>query len=236
MGSSSAFTVGTLNALYALMGQSVSRQQLALDAIHVEQNMIKENVGSQDQVAAAFGGLNKIIFGGSEKVSVRPLVLSTVRSKSFESRLMLFFSGLSRTASEIAGEWIKNTPRNGDNLRKMQSMVDEGSAILSDEHRDLDDFGRLLHENWMRKRELSDRIATSAIDEIYGEAMNAGAIGGKLLGAGGGGFILFYVPEEKRENVKERLKHLLHVPFNFDNSGSHIIYNAGTGMGKPGLR
>ncbi len=224
MGSSSAFTVGLLHALHAHKGNMVSKYQLALDAIHVEQNCIKENVGSQDQPAAAFGGLNKITFGGNEKIQVQPVILSRERSEAFQDRLMLFFTGISRTASEVAGDWIKNTNKNEQDLHTMRKMVEEGITILNSPARNLDDFGRLLHESWLLKRGLATSISSSSIDGTYAAAREAGAIGGKLLGAGGGGFMLFFVPPEKQANVKEALKDLLHVPFRFEHGGSQVIY------------
>lgn len=224
LGSSSAFTVGFLHALYALRDQEVSKERLALDAIHVEQKRIRENVGSQDQTAAAFGGLNKIIFGKNKEIAVWPLVLEPNRLSEFEQHLMLFFTGYPRNASEIAAEQIKNTPAKFEELIRMRAMVDEGIDILAGGNRPLDEFGKLLHENWMLKRGLTSKITTPVIDEIYEAGCAAGAWGGKLLGAGGGGFILFFVPPEKRKHLKARLRHLVHVPVRFDFSGSKVIY------------
>ncbi len=225
VGSSSSFTVGLLNALHALDGKIVSKKQLALDAIHLEQERLKENVGSQDQVVAAFGGFNRIEFGGPEKITVHPITLNKEKLDFFQDHLMFFFTGLSRNASEVAGDWIKNTPRKTSELENMLKMTEEAVKILSN-GRDFDDFGKLLHENWQIKRSLTSRISNSHIDEIYEAGVKAGALGGKLLGAGGGGFILFFVKPEQKPKVREKLKKLLHVPFKFENLGSQVIYYA----------
>lgn len=226
LGSSSAFTVGLLNALYALEGKMVTKRQLALEAIQIEQDRIKENVGSQDQTTAAFGGFNKIEFGGDQEIRVQPITLNSRKCHLLHDNLMLFFTGLSRTASEIAGEQINKTPGKKNELIRMREMVEEAIDILNGGDSDLTDFGKLLHENWMIKRSLTDKISNTKIDEIYEDAINAGALGGKLLGAGGGGFILFFVEPEFQPKVKEKLKNLLYVPFNFENLGSQIIYYA----------
>lgn len=223
LGSSSTFTVGLLNALYGLRGETKTKRQLALDAIHVEQNMIRESVGSQDQTAAAFGGLNKIEFGGANEITVYPITINHDRMKELEKHLMIFFTGFSRTASEIAAEQIKKTPQKTSELNAMRQMVDEAIGILHKE-KDLDDFGKLLHESWQIKRELSAKISNSAIDQIYDMGLKAGALGGKLLGAGGGGFMLFFAPPEKHKKIKDKLKKLLHVPFEIEHTGSQIIY------------
>lgn len=223
LGSSSTFTVGLLNALYGLRGEIKTKRQLALDAIHVEQNIIKENVGSQDQTAAAFGGLNKIEFGGSNEISVDPIILGRARIKELDDHLMMFFTGFSRTASEIAAEQIKKTPQKSNELTVMRQMVDEAVDILHGK-KNIDAFGKLLHESWQIKRGLSTKISNSAIDKIYNAGLKAGALGGKLLGAGGGGFILFFAQPEKHEFIKNKLKKFLYVPFEMENSGSQIIY------------
>jgi len=236
LGSSSSFTVGLLHALYALRGRMVSRYQLAKDAIHIEQECIKENVGSQDQSAAAFGGLNRIIFGGSEKIRVEPIVVSKPRLNDFQDHLMLFFTGLSRNATEVAAGWIKNTEQNENDLRKMHKMVDEAVDILTDTTKDLREFGKLLDDGWQLKRGLTENISNSMVDKIYDSAKQAGAIGGKLLGAGGGGFMLFFVEPSERESVRNALEGYMHVPFRFENLGSHVVHYsqnievAGTGV------
>ena len=224
LGSSSTFTVGLLNALSGLRGEMKTKRQLALNAIHIEQKMIKENVGSQDQTAAAFGGLNKIEFGGPNEINIYPITLSQNRQNDLQNNLMMFFTGFSRTASEIAAEQIKSTPLKKNELKLMHQMVYEAIDILYNKKRDLADFGKLLHESWKLKRSLSSRISNSAIDNIYEAGLKAGALGGKLLGAGGGGFILFFAKPEIQPQIKEKLKKYLHVPFAFENSGSQIIY------------
>lgn len=226
LGSSSSFTVGLLNALYTLKGEMPTKKQLALDAIHVEQNRIKENVGSQDQTVASFGGFNKIEFGGSQKVTVYPIILAQDRLHSLEEHFMLFFTGSFRNASDIAVEQIKKTIEKTTELKTMLEMVDESLNILCDNKDRLADFGKLLHESWMLKRALTPHITTSAIDAIYDTALKAGATGGKLLGAGGGGFILFFVRLDFQQKVREELSNLLYVPFKFQNLGSQIVYYA----------
>lgn len=226
LGSSSAFTVGLLNALYALKGKMTTKRQLALDAIHVEQDRIKENVGSQDQTMAAFGGFNKIEFGGQQQIQVQPVTLNAEKLQFFHDHLILFFTGFSRTASEIAGELIKEMPNKKRELRRMQEMVDEALGILNSNKPALTDFGKLMHESWIIKRSLTSRVTTPLINEIYDAAIKAGALGGKLLGAGGGGCILFFVEPERQYKVKEELKKLSYIPFKFENSGSQIIYYA----------
>jgi D-glycero-alpha-D-manno-heptose-7-phosphate kinase len=224
LGTSSSFTVGLLNVLYALKGKMVTKRQLSLDAIHVEQNMIKESVGSQDQVTASFGGFNKIEFNGDEEFRVQPVTINNEKYQLLQDHLMLFFTGFSRTASEIAKEQIKKTPEKKKELKRMAETVDEAIDILNGNDSDFTDFGKLLHENWMIKRKLTSRITTNTIDKIYKHAISAGALGGKLLGAGGGGFILLFVEPDKQQKVMKKLKNLLYVPFRFESLGSQIIY------------
>jgi D-glycero-alpha-D-manno-heptose-7-phosphate kinase len=226
LGSSSAFTVGLLNALYALKGEIISKKRLALDAIHVEQDMIQENVGSQDQTAAAFGGFNKIEFGGKRKIFVYPITIDPAKVSYLQSHFMLLFTGYPRNASEIAAEQIKKTPEKTRELKAMMEMVEEAVRVLNGSQDGYLDFGRLLHESWKLKRSLTERITTPLIDEIYQKALDAGALGGKLLGAGGGGFMLLFIRPEERQKVKEKLSKLLYVPFTFHDLGSQIVYYA----------
>jgi len=226
VGSSSTFTVCLLNALYALEGKMVTKTQLALEAIHIEQDIIKENVGSQDQTMAAFGGFNRIEFGGPQQILVQPVTVDTQRLRSLHDHLMLFFTGFARTASRIASEQIKRTPEKTTELERMCKMVDEAISILNGRKSDLNDFGRLLHESWMIKRSLTRKVTTPLIDEIYERGRRAGALGGKLLGAGGGGCILFYVNPERQDKVREELNKALFIPFEFENLGAQIIYYA----------
>ena len=223
LGSSSSFVVGLLHALYALKGEMRSKMQLAQEAIHVEQELLQDNIGSQDQVSVACGGLNRIDFGGPEEFQVSSIILPQERLRLLENHLMLFYTGIARDASEIAGEQIKVTSQKNRELTEMYNMVTEGSNILSG-NGDICDFGRLLNESWQLKRNLTGLITTPLIDDIYEKALDSGAIGGKLLGAGGGGFMLFFAPPEQREAVKKALDSFLHVPFHFESSGSQIIY------------
>ena len=229
LGSSSSFTVGLLHALYALEGKMVTKMRLAIEAIHIEQKMIKENVGSQDQVAVAFGGLNKIGFSGNHNIEVTPITISQKKLLKFQNHFMLFFTGFSRTASSIEAEKIKQVPNRKSELKEMHNMVEEAIHILTGE-KDVLEFGRLLHESWKLKKTLSNNVSNSFIDHIYEIAMKNGAIGGKILGAGGGGFVLFFVKPEDRECLKEALSFLLNVPFRFETSGSQIIYYSESGV------
>lgn len=219
MGTSSAFTVGLLYALYTLKGIRPTKQQLALDAIYIEQKKIKETVGSQDQVISAYGGFNRIDFRGKDNIKVTPI--QSNRLKELEACLMLFFTGFSRTASKIAQDQIDKIRNNRSILLEMYAMVDEGIKILTSERR-LIEFGRLLGESWKLKRRLAEKVSTDYIDYIYSNAISASAVGGKLLGAGGGGFILFFVEPDAQAKVKQKLSSLLQVPFKFEHGGSRM--------------
>jgi D-glycero-alpha-D-manno-heptose-7-phosphate kinase len=223
LGTSSAFTVGLLLALYGLKGQMRDKHSLAMDAIFVEQNLLREAVGSQDQVSAAYGGFNRITFEQEGSISVNRIITPPSRMAELERHLALFFTGFSRTASEVAQEQLKVTPRKQKELDTMLQLVDEAEDILQNPGRSLDEFGRLLHESWQIKRTLTHKITTNEIDEIYAAGLTAGAIGGKLLGAGGGGFMLFYVPPSRREALRECLQKLLCVPFKFSTRGSDVV-------------
>lgn len=223
IGSSSAFTVGLLNTLFALRGKIISKQQLAELAIHIEQNVIGETVGSQDQISTAFGGLNRIDFHSDDTFSVRPMILPRSRQQDLQNHLMLFFTGLSRTAEVVAKTQISNFGKRQGHLRRMHQMVDEGADLLQGSEASLQDFGSLLHEGWRLKRELSSEVSNAKIDEVYESALAGGALGGKLIGAGGGGFVLLFVPPEKQGQVRQRLEGLLEVSFKFENLGSRIV-------------
>lgn len=223
LGSSSSFTVGLLNALYAYKEKMVDKQTLARQAIYIEQQMIGENVGSQDQIAAAYGGLNRVAFFPDGTFEVKNVIMSSDRKLELERSLLMFYTGISRFASEIAAAQIKNIEHRNAELSHMYSMVDQGIGVLTGDG-DLGDFGRMLHETWMLKRGLSHKISTTYIDEMYEAAMRAGAYGGKLLGAGGGGFIMFYVEPPYQAQVRAALGNLMEVPFRFESSGSQIIY------------
>lgn len=225
LGSSSAFTVGLLHALYALKGKMVSKKRLALEAIHIEQNMIKETVGSQDQIAVALGGFNKIEFKSQHNIEAIPITMGRNAFQRFQDHFLLFFTGVMRSASRIEADKLNHINERRKELEIMRSMVDEAFDILNSE-RDVLGFGRLLHESWQLKKSLSDKVSNPYIDTIYDTAMKNGAMGGKVLGAGGGGFMLFFAPPEDRERVRQALSFLLHVPFRFDVLGSQVIYYA----------
>lgn len=224
MGSSSAFTVGLLKAMYALEGKIISSKDLFDDAIHVEQELIKENVGSQDQVFAACGGFNKIDFIKNGEIVVTPVIMTPEHLSEFQKNFMLFFTGVSRNASDIAHEQIKNTEKNHNELNTMSGLVDDAYKIVTSANPDFTAFGRMLNETWKLKRSLSNKISNGFIDDIYDTALKNGALGGKLLGAGGGGFMLFYAEPEKQAQLKKSLDKFLHIPFEFDFSGSEVIF------------
>ncbi len=226
LGSSSTFTVGLLHSLYALRGQMASKMQLARDAIHVEHDLLHESVGAQDQVITAHGGLNRIDFAPDDTFSLHPIILKKDRLVALQSHCMLIFTGFTRFASEIAAEQIEKTPERKPELSAMFQMVDEATRILRGSG-DLAEFGRLLHENWGLKRRLSSRISTTEIDAIYEAGRQAGALGGKLLGAGGGGFLLLFARPEDQGRIRSKLEKLLHVPFRFESLGSQIIHYDG---------
>jgi len=196
---------------------------LAAEAIHIEQELLKEAVGAQDQVSAAYGGFNRINFHTDGSIEVNRILTESSRLAELERHLALYFTGFSRTASEIAQEQLKMTPHKKQELETMVQLVNEAEAIITNPNRPVDEFGRLLHEGWQIKRTLTQKISNASIDEIYQAGLSAGALGGKLLGAGGGGFMLFFVPPERREALRAHLKKLLCVPFTFSNRGSHVV-------------
>ena len=230
LGSSSAFTVGLAHAMYSLRGQMVSKKTLAKDAIHLEQNLIGEAVGSQDQISAAYGGFNRIEFNKDNSFEVVPIIISSHRQDELSSHLMLFFTGFSRIAAEIATAQLENFKTHETELLRIGEMVDEAMSILSGRNIDIEEFGKLLDISWKYKRSLSSKISPPAIEQIYDDAKRAGAIGGKLLGAGGGGFMLLFVKPENQARVREKLKNLVHVPFKFDNSGSRVVLYQPSGL------
>ena len=228
LGTSSSFTVGLLHALHALRGEYRSRMQLAEEAIHVERDRCGDRVGSQDQVSAAFGGLNRIRFAPDDSMSVAAVPLAAERMKEFQDSLLLFFTGFSRYSSEVVAEQLQNIPRKEKELAEMGAMVGEGLRILKTG--DLADFGRLLHESWLLKRSLSSRVSTPEIDAMYATARKAGALGGKIAGAGGGGFLLLYVERDRQAAVRQALAKLLHVPFDLDHAGTQVIFSNPTAL------
>ena len=225
LGTSSSFAVGMLEAFYALKGKHADKKKLSDDAIYLERTLCAEAGGIQDQIAAAFGGFNRIDFS-KDGYTVNPVVMSRERKKELNDNLMLFFTGFSRFSSDIQKGTEKSMKEKTKELLEIYSLVDEAQKILSDNNADLDEFGKLLDYSWNLKRGISEGISTDSIDEQYKKAMDAGALGGKLLGAGGGGFLLFYVPKEKQKSVKNALKDQMQIPFSFENEGTRIIYYA----------
>ncbi len=227
LGSSSSFTVGFLNALYALKGRKISKQRLAEEACLVEQQLIKENVGSQDQFHAAFGGLNIIEFTPTN-IIVRPLIISTKKLQLLQDHLMIFYTGLTRFASNVVKEQIEKTKSfsNDPYLEKMKEIVFEAENVFSNSSEEslIQELGSLLDESWNLKKKLSSKISNPLIEEAYLAAKSAGAYGGKLCGAGSGGFLAILAPLSKKEQIRAKLKNLLEVDFKFENEGSTIIY------------
>lgn len=226
LGSSSSFCAGLIESIYALKGEMITKYGLAKETIKLEREILQENGGIQDQIAAVYGGLNHIHINNNGSFSVNPVLISEKRKSELNDNLLLFFTGVARTSSEIAEKQVKSTKSNTEQITRMQQMVGEAEKILTSPTSDMNDFGRMLHETWMLKRSLTDKISTSFIDEIYQTGLNNGALGGKILGAGGGGFILFYATPDKQRAIKKSLQNLIHVPFKFDDQGSQIIYYA----------
>lgn len=225
LGTSSSFAVGLLNAFYALKGKYAGKKKLADDAIYLERVLCNEAGGLQDQIAASFGGFNRIDFC-AEGYHVSPIIISPGRKAALNKKLMLFFTGFSRLSAEIQTETKNHLKDKMKQLLEMKQLVDNAEDVLVDKAKDLDEFGRLLDYTWKLKRQTGSRVSTNAIDGLYEKAISAGALGGKLLGAGGGGFLLFYVPEERQRAVKEVLSNLLYVPFEFESGGTDVIYYA----------
>jgi D-glycero-alpha-D-manno-heptose-7-phosphate kinase len=223
MGSSSSFTVGLLHALHGLQGRMISKQQLTQESIYVEQEILKETVGSQDQTAAAYGGLNHVIFSTNGDITVKPLTLPMGRIHELESHLMLFYTGIKRTASNLAQSYVHNIEEKKELMAALTELVNKGISVLHSDQ-PISEFGKLLNEAWQVKRKFSEKVSNSEVDQMYQNAINAGAIGGKILGAGGGGFMILFVPPELQPQVRNRLNSFIHVPFNFEFSGSQIIF------------
>lgn len=223
LGTSSTFAVGMLNAFCALKGKMMSKRQLAQEAIQVERDILKEHGGWQDQVAAAYGGLNRIDFKDGD-FSVHPIIISPERKKELDDNLLLFYTGIQRFSSEIQADTFAKSTDKTQQLKDMLALVDEAETILCDKHASLNEFGKILDETWKLKRGTGAKVSNGSIDELYNMAIKSGAIGGKLLGAGGGGFLLFYCEKEMQNTLKKTMEQLMIVPFNFENEGAQILY------------
>lgn len=234
LGTSSSFAVGMLNAFYCLKGKYADKKKLANEAIYLERELCGEAGGWQDQIAASFGGLNRINFS-PRGYHVLPIIISPDRKKRLNGNLMLFFTGFARFSAEIQITTTAAIKDKTTQMKEMVALVDEAERILTDESADLDDFGRLLDRTWRLKRQTGSHISTGTIDELYEQGLKAGALGGKLLGAGGGGFLLFYVQPEKQAAVREVMKDLLYVPFEFENGGTRVVYYAPEVFDKSGM-
>jgi D-glycero-alpha-D-manno-heptose-7-phosphate kinase len=225
LGTSSSFAVGMLNAFHALKGKYVDKKRLADEAIYLERELCQEEGGWQDQIAASFGGFNRINFS-KDGYDVLPVIISKERKVQLNKSLMMFFTGFTRFSSDVQKANSGMSQEKIHRLQEMKLLVDKAEAILTDKHSDLDDFGRLLDYTWQLKRKTGNAVTNHNIDSIYSAGLKAGALGGKLLGAGGGGFLLFYVPIDKQPNVREAMKDLLYIPFQFENGGTRVIYYA----------
>ncbi len=223
LGTSSSFAVGMLNAFHALKGQYADKKKLADEAIYLERELCQETGGWQDQIAASFGGLNKITFANNE-YDVQPVITSPERKQQLNKNLLMFFTGFTRFSSEM--QQLNNIAARDkvSRLKEMRALVDQAEKVLINRKSDLDDFGRLLDATWKLKRQVGSKISTNSIDMLYEKGIPAGALGGKLLGAGGGGFIIFYVQPEYQNAVKNAMKDLLYVPFEFENGGTRVIH------------
>lgn len=224
LGTSSSFAVGMLNAFYALKGKYADKRKLADEAIYLERVLCEEAGGWQDQIAAAFGGMNRIEFNKDGTYDVYPIIIHPERKQKLNENLLMFFTGFTRFSSEMQKENAEGYEKKVTQLKQMYELVNDAQGILEDKHSDLDDFGRLLDKTWRLKRQTGGAITTNSIDILYEKGMMAGALGGKLLGAGGGGFLIFYVQPEKRKNVMQAMKDLLYVPFKFEDGGTQVIH------------
>ena len=224
LGTSSSFAVGMLNAFYALKGKYADKKKLADEAIYLERVLCNETGGWQDQIAASFGGFNRINFN-ADGYEVLPVIISPERKRQLNNNLMMFFTGFTRFSSDVQkANNVSGSEEKRARLKKMYELVDEAEAVLTNKERDLDDFGRLLDTTWRLKKGTGGAISTGSIDELYEKGMTAGALGGKLLGAGGGGFLVFYVQSEKQEAVREAMKDLMYIPFKFEDAGTTVIH------------
>ncbi len=223
LGTSSSFAVGMLNAFYALKGKYADKKKLADEAIYLERVLCQEAGGWQDQIAAAYGGLNRINFN-ADGYEVCPVIISPERKKRLNNNLLMFFTGFTRFSSDVQKQNAIGKADKVMQLKEMLSLVDDAERLLADRDSDLDEFGRLLDHTWKLKRQTGSAVSTSNIDNLYEKGMKAGALGGKLLGAGGGGFLVFYVQPEKQESVKLAMEDLMYIPFEFEDSGTRVIH------------
>lgn len=224
LGTSSSFAVGMLNAFYALKGKYADKKKLADEAIYLERVLCREAGGWQDQIAAAFGGFNRINFNTDGTYEVMPLIIHPERKKLLNDNLLMFFTGFTRFSSDLQKANKVGYAEKIAQMREILALVDDAERVLTDKQSNLDEFGRLLDRTWRLKRQTGGAITTNCIDALYEKGIEAGALGGKLLGAGGGGFLVFYVQPEKRAAVKEAMKELLYVPFNFEDGGTRVIH------------
>lgn len=223
LGTSSSFAVGMLNAFYALKGKYADKKKLADEAIYLERSLCQEAGGWQDQIAASFGGLNRINFN-ADGYEVLPVIVSPERKRRLNRNLMMFFTGFTRFSSEVQRVNADTQADRNVQLKEMLALVDEAERILTDKERNLDDFGRMLDCTWKLKRKTGAAVSTNSIDALYAKGISAGALGGKLLGAGGGGFLVFYVQPEHQEAVRRAMQDLLYIPFQFEDGGTRVIY------------
>lgn len=223
LGTSSSFAVGMINAFYALKGKYADKKKLADAAIYLERELCKEAGGWQDQIAASYGGFNRINFN-SDGYEVLPLIINPERKRQLNNNLMMFFTGFTRFSSDVQKANASNKADKVNQLKEMLALVDEAEKVLVDKQSDLDEFGRLLNHTWRIKRKTGNTVSTNSIDELYDKGLKAGALGGKLLGAGGGGFLVFYVEPDKQEKVKKAMEDLLYIPFEFEDGGTRVIH------------
>ena len=223
LGTSSSFAVGMINAFYALKGKYADKKKLADAAIYLERELCKEAGGWQDQIAASYGGFNRINFN-SDGYEVLPLIINPERKRQLNNNLMMFFTGFTRFSSDVQKALASNKADKVNQLKEMLALVDEAEKVLVDKQSDLDEFGRLLDHTWRIKRKTGNTVSTNSIDELYDKGLKAGALGGKLLGAGGGGFLVFYVEPDKQEKVKKAMEDLLYIPFEFEDGGTRVIH------------
>ena len=223
LGTSSSFAVGMINAFYALKGKYADKKKLADAAIYLERELCKEAGGWQDQIAASYGGFNRINFN-SDGYEVLPLIINPERKRQLNNNLMMFFFVFTRFSSDVQKANASNKADKVNQLKEMLALVDEAEKVLVDKQSDLDEFGRLLDHTWRIKRKTGNTVSTNSIDELYDKGLKAGALGGKLLGAGGGGFLVFYVEPDKQEKVKKAMEDLLYIPFEFEDGGTRVIH------------